>query len=198
MLPDYAPNWLHRFRFPEQSLQAIRVVQTGSSQVEVWTVNELRVYGKSLELPRSPEWRLVADPNPWFVQSAFDNSPLTGWNAGDTLRPGMSLLVMFGKPQAVDSVLLEMPFNQWSVRLRLEGQDQAGNWKALSTAPEVSRRDALPDMRRAAIQELKYRGYTHLLVFPGDVGANDFRTRSIDWGISLIGERGSGRLYKLD
>ena len=46
------------------------------------------------ELPRDPGWRLTAHPNPWEVQLAFDNSPVTRWRswqpafAGDVCRSG--------------------------------------------------------------------------------------------------------------
>ncbi|MEO7649795.1 MAG: hypothetical protein ABIZ80_04960 [Bryobacteraceae bacterium] len=198
MIPDYLPKWYLRFRFPAEPLRAVRVVQTARAEPDQWSVGEMRIFRGAKELERAPEWRLRASPNPWDVQLAFDNSPVTRWRSWQTIYPGMSLAVDFGKPEAIDSVLLEAAHDQYKIKVRLEGQTGGGNWKPLSAAPESAEAAVDAGYRRGAVEELKARGITHLLVFPADFGAADFRNRGNAWGITMLGEHNGSVLYSLD
>ncbi len=81
----------------------VRLVETAPS-TEQWGVHELRFYDHGVELPRRPEWRLQAWPNPWDVQLAFDNSSATRWRTWEPAKPGMYLEADFSKPQLLDQV----------------------------------------------------------------------------------------------
>src|SRR5262249_24101469 len=127
-MPEYAPAMRLRFTFDRQELRALRVVQTNSGS-DLWSINELRIFDGASELPRRPAWRLRARPYPWRIQEAFDNTLVTSWISGDSLRPGMYVQVDFGGSEQADAVEIDTSPNQWQVRLRLEGLQASGGWK---------------------------------------------------------------------
>src|ERR1035438_9240860 len=89
--PEYAPTWRLRFRFPRQTLRGLRVVQTNrapNGSEDTWSIHEFRIYDGERELLRAAGWRLTAQPYPWAIQDAFDNSLVTFWLCGETLKPG--------------------------------------------------------------------------------------------------------------
>lgn len=198
LLPDFAPTWHLRFRFPSQPLRGIRVVQTASGVPDLWSVGELRVFDGNRELPREPGWRLRAHPNPWDVQLAFDNSPVTRWRSWQSLFSGMFLDVDFGGVRTAGSVLVECSHDQSKIKLKLEGRDAGGAWRPLAAAPEESDAPPLLGLRRAATRELKWNGIDYLLIFQNDFGAEDFRSNAPLWGITEVREHRGARLYRID
>jgi hypothetical protein len=190
------PTWRLRFQFPRQALAAIRVVQTAPGR-DQWSIHELRIFDGGQELARSPGWRLTADPFPWSIQDAFDNSPLTLWRTGEAIRPGMYVQVNFHAAQQADTVLIESSPDQSQIRLKLEGEDTAGRWQTLSAGPAISETGLPLGLRRAAARELERRGVGYLLIFDDEFGAADFRANQDLWGIREIGHADGGRLYQL-
>ncbi len=82
MFRDFQPTRILTFQFPPRQLRKLRIVQTASVPDEAqWSVSELRVFSGGRELPRDPQWRLTAHPNPWDIQLAFDNSSVTRWRS---------------------------------------------------------------------------------------------------------------------
>jgi hypothetical protein len=197
-IEQFEPRWLLRFRYPAQPLRQIRVVQTASGEPDQWSVAEFRIFHGQTELPRTPDWKLRAKPNPWDVQLAFDSSPVTRWRSWQTLYPGMYLAVEFGAPQISDSTLLECSHDQYKIRLKLEGMDDTGKWKTLADAPEQSEGVPMLGLRRAAAEEAKARGIDYLLIYDFDYGAADFMNNARSWGLTLLGEHNGARLYRLD
>ena len=195
-VPEYAPTLRLRFPFPRQALRAIRVGQTNSGS-DLWNIHELRVFDGARELPRSPEWRLRARPTPWGIQDAFDNSLVTFWISGEPLHPGMYVETDFGGTEQADAVEIQTAPNQWQVRLRLEGQETSGQWKALAAAPQTSEEVRPLGLRPAVAAELKRRGIDYLLLFDKDLGADDLRRNTGQWGIRAVGESEGARLYQL-
>ncbi|MBI1791466.1 MAG: hypothetical protein HYR60_28390 [Acidobacteria bacterium] len=198
LMEDAIPKGRLRFRFASQPLREIRAVQTARGEPDIWSVGELRVYQGERELPRAPHWRLSARPNPWDVQLAFDNSPLTRWRSWETLYPGMYLAVDFGRIEPIDSVLLECSRDQYKAMVKLEGRGESGPWRELSPAPEDWDAPAEFGLRRGAIEELKARGIGYVLLFDDDFGAQDFRTKGAVWGVTQLAEYYGARLYRLD
>jgi Dolichyl-phosphate-mannose-protein mannosyltransferase len=191
-----APTLRLRFGFAQQPLRALRVVQTASG-TNLWSINELRIYDGARELPRRPEWRLRARPFAWGIQNAFDNSLITLWISGDSLRPGMYVQVDFGATQAADSVEIATAPNQWQVRLELRGQSPDGTWKLLAASPQQSEEAKPLGWRRAVAGELKRRGIDYVVIFDADQGADDLRRNADRWGIRQIGQTKALRLYQL-
>jgi hypothetical protein len=54
--PEYAPTWRLRFRFPRQTLRALRVMQTNRG-ADTWSIHEFRIYEGDRELTRAAAWR---------------------------------------------------------------------------------------------------------------------------------------------
>jgi len=194
--PDYQPTWRLRFAFPRQPLGAVRVVQTNNG-ADLWNIHELRVFDGARELPRDPRWRLNAQPYPWGIGDAFDGKLITFWKCGERLRPGQFVEVDFGGVEAADSVLIETAPNQWGIRLKLEGRDGSGQWKALAAEAQASNAPVPAGLRRAAAEELKRRGIDYLLVFDGEFGADDLARNAGLWGVQQVGEYKGARLYRL-
>jgi hypothetical protein len=196
MQPEYAPIWRLRWEFPRQPLYGIRARQMGTGP-DTWSVHELRIFDGARELPRDPQWRLRANPNPWQVQSAFDNSLLTFWEASDTVRPGQFIQAEFRRAETADSVLVESAPNQPSIRLQLEGHDVNGRWFLLADAPTIYDVPRPLGLRLAAAEEVKRRGNDYLLIFDNNVGADDFRLNTDLWGTTYLGTAAGARLYEL-
>jgi hypothetical protein len=190
----WRPTLLVRFTFARQPLRAIRVVQTTSGRGE-WRIHELRAFDGAAPIPRN-RWQATANPCPWGIESAFDNNLVTFWKCGDRLRPGMYVEVDFNGVPAADSVLIETAPNQPGMRLRLMGQDPAGQWKARAGEPDILYADA-PELRRAAVQELKRRGIGYVLLFDADMAAADFGQNAALWGVREVGQSDGARLYEL-
>jgi hypothetical protein len=179
-------------------MQRLRVVQTAGGHPDVWSISELRILFEGRDLTREPSWRLRADPNPWDVQSAFDNSPVTRWSAAESIRPGMSVEVDLAQPRLIDAVRLECSSDQYQVRLKLEMMDASGRWVAIGGEPSDTEAKPLGGLRRAAIEELKRANVDYLLVDDQDYGAADFRNRTAEWGLQLIDDKGGVKLYKAE
>jgi hypothetical protein len=194
--PEYVPTWRLRFRFPRQTVRALRVMQTNRGE-DMWSIHEFRVYDGDRELTRAAAWRLTAQPYPWSIQDAFDNSLATFWLCGETLRPGQFVQVDFHGEETADSVVLEAAPNQWAARLKLEGQDAAGHWQVLANAPVAGDAPRPLGLRRAVTSELKLRGIDYLLVFDTDNGADDLRLNTDLWGLRAVGDDKGMRLYQL-
>ncbi|MBI4875234.1 MAG: glycosyltransferase family 39 protein [Acidobacteria bacterium] len=192
----YQPTGQMWFRFPPGAYNALRLVQTGTG-VEDWAVNELRFFGNSRELERKPAWRLRANPNPWDVQMAFDNSLVTPWRARQQVFPGRSIQADFGRPELLDAALVQCACDVERLALKLEGRDESGGWKTLTGQPERLRVSLPEDLRRQATADLKALGIDYLLVFDSDYYAGDFRQQPGAWGLRLAGEKNGGRLYRI-
>lgn len=190
------PNGRLRFTFPPRGLRAIRVRQTASG-TDIWSINELRIFSGGRELPREQTWRLTAQPNPWSIQDAFDNSPVTFWRSGEAIHPGMFVEVDFGAMWEADQVVLEGPVDQYGIRLELEGETGDGSWQRLGDRPAASDGAPYLGFRRAAAEELKRRGIDYILCFQDEAGAEDVRRNRDLWGVEEVGAAAGARLYRL-
>ena len=186
------------FKFPARSAQRIRVLQTGvGAPLEEFKATELRYFSNGVELPRDPEWRLKAWPNPWDVQMAFDNSPATRWRSWEVAFPGMYIETNFGKYQLVDEVRLDTSFDYQNIRLEVDVMDRSGEWVKAASDPHD---DALPApvaIRRYASRELHERGIDYVLMNDTDWGADDMREDPESWGFQEIAKGFGARIYKV-
>jgi len=197
LVPEYAPTWRLRFDFPRQELRGLRLVQNGSGTRDQWSIHELRIYDGARELPRASRWRLTANPYPWGIQNAFDNSLLTFWVCGDWIHPGQTVTVDFDGQEKADAAVIETAPNQWGIKLSLEGRTDSGGWKTVAGAPRMSDAARPLGLRRAAARELKRRGIDYILVFDNDLGAAEIARTQESWGIALAGSFGPAKLYRI-
>ena len=193
---DGAPNGRLSFTFPPSRLRAIRVRQTASG-TNIWSINELRIFLSGQELLREAGWRLTAQPNPWSIQDAFDNSPVTFWRSGEVIHSGMFVEVDLGAWRRADQVVLEGPTDQYGIRLKLDGETGDGAWEPLADQPVASDGAPYLGFRRAAAEELKRRGIDYILCFQDEAGSDDVRSNRDLWGVEEVGAAGGARLYRL-
>ena len=198
MFRDFQPTRILTFQFPQRELRKVRVVQTTSVPEGQWSVSELRVFANGHELPRDRGWRLTAHPNPWDVQLAFDNSPVTRWRTWQPPAPGMYLEIDFTRNQKLDSVIVESSGDTSATKIKLEGLGDDGKWTTIAGAPNESVRPSRVSLRQAATAELKSRGIRYLLITDDNIGANDFQLYSKLWGMTSIAQRGTARLYYIE
>jgi Dolichyl-phosphate-mannose-protein mannosyltransferase len=197
VVTGFQPVRILRFNFRRGEFGKLRVVQQGRELQDQWSMDELRVFDGPRELPRDAAWRLTARPNPWDVQLAFDNSPVTRWRSWQPAQPGMYVEVDFGRMQTVSSVVVESSWDTINAKIALQGMGADGKWAAISDHPLVSARPIEASLRMAATAELKARGIRYVLIRPGDFGAGDFARYPQAWGVALAGELDGIRLYRI-
>lgn len=196
---SFQPTRILTFRFSARELRAIRVVQTEKAKDVQWGVAELHVLNGANELPRAPDWRLSARPNPWDVQMAFDNSPVTRWRSWQVAEPGMFVQVDFGRAQMADAVVVESSDEGYQTKTKLEGMNPLGQWTTIVDHPVETSRATRVNLRLAAASELKARGIHYILVEKSDLRSEDFQTYTSLWGMQCIGEWNSvARLYHIE
>jgi hypothetical protein len=196
---SFQPTRMLTFQFSPRDLQAVRVVQTERAKDVQWGVSELRILRGGIELPRESGWRLKAHPNPWDVQMAFDNSPVTRWRSWQVAEPGMFIQVDFGKTQNVDAVVVESSDEGYKTKIKLEGLDVRGKWATILDQPVETSRPTRVNLRRAAAEELKSRGIHYILVEKSNFRSEDFQMYAGLWGMKCIGEaKSSAWLYHIE
>ena len=198
VVPGFQPVRSMRFDFAEREVRKLRVVLRGREPIDEWSITELRVFDLRRELPREPAWRLTAHPNPWDVQMAFDNSPVTRWRSWQPAAPGMYIEIDFGRLQPVTSVLVESGWDEVNTRIGLEGLGKDGKWVTISDHPALSTHPIHFSLRNAASAELKARGIRYVFLRPDDPGAWDILRYPGGWGMSLVGELEGSHLYHID
>ena len=191
-------HWI--YTFPERRVRRIRVVQTGTTKIpeEQWDVHELRFFRAGVELPRLPEWRLQAHPNPWGVQLAFDNSDATRWRSWQTLRPGMYIEVDFGQEQPLDQVRVELSDLDWTVQMHVEVMDANGLWVPLPAREELRQQQYGGEVRLAAAFELHAHGIDYVMLKDSDFGAKDTAEDPARWGMTPLIYASGATLYRVN
>jgi hypothetical protein len=197
LIPSYQPVRWWTYQFPKRPVSRLRLVQTAKSDKDVWAVSELRLLGPDGEVPRGSGWRLRAKPNPWQVQMAFDNCPVTRWMTAESMKPGQYIEVELDKPLDLIGVRAEASQDQPDGTARLE-VEVAGRWTTLVEKPAISEGPPLTGLRKLATSELKRNGITHI-----SVNKNEFLDDSMSrdpqgWGVTLLGEAGPAKLYRID
>jgi Dolichyl-phosphate-mannose-protein mannosyltransferase len=194
----FQPSRILKFDFAPRQLRKLRIVQTARLPNNQWSMAEVRIFNGPMELPRNPGWVLTAHPNPWDVQLAFDNSPVTRWRSWQSAEPGMYVEVDFQTLQEASSVVVESSDDSGDIKLKLEGMGADGAWVTLSDRPVQSRQPIHVSLRLAATAEFKARGIHYVIVKPDDPGFDDMRRYAAYWGFTLVGTSGDRRLFHIN
>lgn len=197
VFPWVQPSRTLTLHFASRQLQKVRVVQTASVQEGQWSMAEVRAFDGDAEVPRDPAWQLTAHPNPWDVQMAFDNNPVTRWRTWEPARPGMYVEIDFGRPQMISAVAVETSDDSSSSKIRAAGMAPNGQWALLSDSPVEQVRKIQSNLRKAATSELKARGIHYVLIKAGDPLGPDVFGDPEAWGIRLVGQAVDARLYRI-
>jgi hypothetical protein len=193
--PEFAPAKEARFRIgrPVRGLR-LRQEGTGDGQ-ELWSVAELRVFRAGLEVPRAPEWRIRARPNPWDIGLAFDNDPVTRWRSNEALAPGQWIEVDFGGEIALDEVSVQYAHDQRGHRLLLDTRSGDGWRQGIAGLETVIPTPA--GLQQAATRALKDLGIDYLQLDDGDFGATAVRAEPELWNLELAAQERESRLYRI-
>lgn len=181
------PVVMREIRFDRRRFTTLTVRAAGAAPAG-WRIAEMRFFSGDSEIPRSARWRLRASANPWTAGQAFDNSPVTFWTSARLTERGTALVMDFGAPVELDRIELLGPNDQRSVTLTVDGI--ASVTTDATVAPPLG-------MRRAAVRELRARGFEYVLAADSDFAAASFREEPGLWGISEVGQAGGFRLYRI-
>lgn len=196
---DFQPKCGEQLKWAPRNVRKLRIVQTAHREwVLEWSISELRLFSNGAELPRRDQWRLTAKPNPWDIQLAFDNNPVTRWRSWQPFDSGMRVEVDLGQTQAVDGVLLSGPTDCSEHDLRVEGMGPDGNWTMLADKREILKLTPPLFMGKAAMQELKLRGADYLFIRDTDFGNAEVLENPEAWGLTEVGRASNGRLFRND
>jgi hypothetical protein len=193
---DNQPSASVRFEFAPTTIRRLRVVETASAN-SYWTIAEMRVFSQGREVPRSPLWKLIAQPNRWEADLAFDNNYASRWSSWQPISPGMFVGMDFGKLQTVDAVVLEMAPKQ-DAQIRVEVAKEDGRWTPLPATMERAPFTVPSDLRRQATRSLKAHGFTHVVLREGDFPTGDVRNHADLWGLVEVSVVGPLHLYRLE
>ena len=196
--PLYQPSEQHRFSFAPRSVRKIRLVQTGRSDTDQWSVNELRFSNGGMSVDRAPQWRIQASPNPWDAPLAFDNSPLTRWASREPARPGMYVEIDFGGAQSIDLVTADGTPGQSGIKMDIEFETSPGDWRSAGARHDIAQVEMPPRLRRAAMENLLRQNVEWLVINDMDPGARDFDMNQAQWGIKQSGASSRYRLYHIE
>ncbi len=194
----YQPDVAWVFSFPERAAERIRVVQTARMPRpdEQWNIHEMRFFDRSAELPRRPEWRLRAFPNPWGVQMAFDHAVATRWRSWETAGPGMYMDVDFGRSEKLDEVRLETSAGDQDLKMEVQEWD-GERWSTVNAKFSEVAMTPAGSARRSAGQELRARGVHYVAVRDTDWGANSVAAAPEAWGMEIVARESGMTLYRV-
>lgn len=194
--PDEKPIVRRRYSFRPVHTDAVRLVSESKHDEDV-RVSEVRFFDGSQELTRNSKWRLTASDDPWEVQLAFDNNPVSYWSSGTSSKQGMTIEVRFGAPQEITGIVVEQPSSQrdWPISF-LAASDR--HWERIQDQNEQADLTAPDNIRRVAAAAMKASGVEWILIRDGDHGAEDLRQRAPYWGAVPIAHERDFRLYKLE
>lgn len=195
---DRRPTVLRSVKFPPHTTRHVRLTQTGTGvEGEQWNIHELRFFSGGLELPRKPDWRLTAFPNPWEIQFAFDNSLATRWRTWERAFPGMYVDVEFGSPMPLDEIRIDTSPDFANIKIQTDVTGDSGNWIKLGDDFDSKPQEVTVNLRRAATWEMHLRGVNYLLMHDTDWGADDYRDDPEGWGLKEVARGYGARLYEV-
>lgn len=193
------PRLTWAFKFPaNRDVKRFRLEQTFPVEVqdEQWNITEIRLYRDGAELPREANWRLTAKPNPWDIQMAFDNSPVTRWRSWETAKPGMHVDVDLGAVQQLSQIHVESSWDSPHCRVKLY-VDAGKGWEEIKMEPELIEGQTRVWMRREATRELLDRGVRWLMFSPDEYSGTDLYEAQKEWGIRYVDEALGKRLFEI-
>jgi hypothetical protein len=116
---DQAPLCTRQLSFQTVRTNVVRLVLEDRSDEDL-KLSEVRFFAGTQELPRQRQWRLTSSDNPWEVQLAFDNSPVSWWSSGRRGERGIWLQVDFGASREITRIAVEQPSSQRWLHLQLQ------------------------------------------------------------------------------
>jgi hypothetical protein len=183
--------------FPRLSASRLKVSLLHSKPGEVWAIHEMRVSNAGIEVPRSPAWRIDADPDPWEAPFAFDNNPATRWSSEKAVSDGAFLEIAFGRSTEFDSVSLDCATGE-SEQLVVAAEIEPGKMVPLNATVGAATLPLPPGLRRGATRMLKSYGFDYLMMNDADYYADDFTIYTPYWGIRQVARTPGHTLFRIE
>jgi Dolichyl-phosphate-mannose-protein mannosyltransferase len=180
--------------FPATHVQQLRVVQNGSGDPP-WVISDLQFWQGSNLLAPSERWRADSDPNPWDIRDALDGTSATRWSSWVRMAPGMHVNVWPDGAPLVDQIVVQSHDSQWFSRMDVEIQGDR-KW----VHPVSAEWQTIPptDLRKAAMQSIKKRGISYLVITREADREGTFGSDPSAWGIHQIVSLKNATLYFID
>jgi hypothetical protein len=177
--PETQPlrEWRYSLATPSNRLR----LELKAGGAGMWSIGEMRFYsaaGVQLK-PR----HVSASTFPWDIGLAVDDNPATRWRTWETARPGMWVEAEFAEPVQRAEVFVSADQNT-----------QASLAGGATESLQVSISD---QARPQAVEAMAARGIRYLLLGDGYFAASDIRANPARWGLELVADRGSARLYRI-
>ena len=177
MLNYYWPDWRHTVTL-ERPSRKIRLVQKTRNEKDRWSISDIS--------PRPV--RVRASTDDWLSHYAIDGNPYTRWQSGFRLTPGQWFELEYDRD--VREINLRLTRDQFQLQMEVEGQNAkivAEDWPEL---PASSRRWASETMRQFGVR--------YMVINSDDFGYDDIVRDPQAWNLTLIAERSSAKLFKLN
>lgn len=98
-------NGITQITFASVDARYVRIVQTGSTTRNWWSIHEVNIYDNRAD---SNGWILSASINNADLNNAIDNNPDTRWTTqGQVQRPGQYFQIDLGEAQSFNQLLLD-------------------------------------------------------------------------------------------
>jgi hypothetical protein len=196
--PGLANTWKRDLRVSPTRASRLRLVSDTKTEVDL-RVSEVRFFNGQREIPRDPKWRLSASTNPWEIQMAFDNGPVSWWTSGRFVERGFWIEVDFGGPTEIDRIQVEQNADQRGISLHPSVWNPAtASWRNLPFRETGVEEPAAPDIRMEVRDELRHMGVRWILIRAEEPAARSFRADSPLWGITEVAEAPGFQLWRLD
>jgi hypothetical protein len=194
--PQLARTWNREIHFPAVKTNRVRLIARTFFDNDL-RISELRFALGQTEIPRGTSWRLSASANPWEIPFAFDNSPVSFWTSGETVKPGLWVQVDFGQPVELDRMLVAQSEDERWVSLKPSALLD-GKWTPLRARESDMPEQPRPTLRMEIRDEWKSMGIHWILIPDNSYGADDLQKNSLYWGITQVSTASGFRLWKLN
>jgi len=195
--PNRKPTKVITLGFPRITAYRLRISNPHPRADEVWQINELRILNAGIEIPRAPDWRIDAAPDPWEAPLAFDNNLASRWSTEQFGAAGAYIEIVFRQPTTLDEVTLQSSSDQ-TAQLTIQAGAQPDKMVQLNPSIRSSVVPVPVGLRRAATLMLKTYGYNYLIAADGDYFTNDYAANAAYWGIRPVASTGGLTLYRLE
>ncbi|HZU27601.1 MAG TPA: glycosyltransferase family 39 protein [Bryobacteraceae bacterium] len=184
--------------FPESAVRELRLTQTAKTADlnTVWSINEIQPWLRNARISPSPQWRATAAPFPWDAAPAVDGSLATPWRSWEALRPGMWFDVRFNRAETMDRVEVISVSPQWPTMMKASVLTDRGQW--IPAAASFWREYDLPDIRKAAMQEMKRNGVEYFEISSDFWKSHIFQGDYAAWGVHLVASTPRSLLIRVD
>lgn len=186
-------------RFPLQFARAVRF-RLEEPYPGPWSIAEVRLYRRGVELPVSKNWLLSAWPGPGDAWLAIDRNRATRWTTWEDARPGMYWQLTFDRPAPIDTATAVLPnFPRRSLAaVYVQGLDR--QWRKVSGSAEIGMPWRM-FYKRGAMRFVRQQGFRWISARIGGDGhgltGESLASLREAWGVDLVVRDGDLALFRV-